>query len=216
MNTATIEKTEALSPVVAKLEEAHALIREATGAPRATLLIARDTKNKAGHFTNYQAWKSEGEGFHEILISADWFKNGAEFVLDTLIHETAHSINFQSKIKDCSGEGYHNKDFKKTAEALGLKAEKSKRGGFNQTSLTPEGKERWAEALSIVEEAIKLVAIPTANKPKGRNKNLGVASCPECGEKIRLSQKSFEKCKPICGECLVDFKMAGTEEEGEE
>ena len=216
MATSTIEKTEALSVVVAKLEEAHEIIRKETGAPRATLVIARDTKNKAGHFTQLEAWNNGEQGFHEILISADWFKNGAEFVLDTLIHETAHSINFQSNIKDCTREGYHNKDFKKTAEALGLKAEKSKRGGFNQTSLTPEGKERWAEALSIVEEAIKLVAIPTANKPKGRNKNLGVASCPECGEKIRLSQKSFEKCKPICGECLVDFKMAGTEEEGEE
>lgn len=216
MNTSTIQKAEALSAVVAKLEQAHDLIREATGAPRATLVIARDTKNKAGHFTQYEAWNNGEEGFHEILISADWFKNGAEFVLDTLIHETAHSINFQSKIKDCTREGYHNKDFKKTAEALGLKAEQSKRGGFNQTSLTPEGKERWSEALAIVEEAIALVAIPTANKPKGRNKNLGVAQCPQCGEKIRLSRKAFENCKPICGACVLDFEMADSEEDGEE
>lgn len=216
MNTATLEKTEALSPVVAKLEQAHDLIRKETGAPRATLVIARDTKNKAGHFTRFEAWNNGQEGFHEILISADWFKAGAEFILDTLIHETAHSINYQSGIQDCTGEGYHNKEFKKTAEALGLKAEKSKRNGFNQTALTDEGRARWAEALEIVAEAIALVAIPTANKPKGRNKNLGVASCPECGERIRLSQKVFDKCKPICGECLVDFKMAGTEEEGEE
>ena len=55
------------------------------------------------------------------------------------------------------------------------------------------------------------MAIPTANKPKGRNKNLGVAQCPQCGEKIRLSRKAFENCKPICGACVLDFEMADSE-----
>lgn len=210
MTTATIEKTESLSLVVAKLEEAHDLIRKETGAPRATILVTRNTRNKAGHFTHYTPWTAGEEKFHEILISADWFSKGADFVLDTLIHETAHSINHQAGIHDTTREGYHNKEFKKTVEALGLKADKSQRGGFNQTSLTDEGRARWADALAIVEEAVRLVAINPEQQPKGRNKNLLVAVC-ECGEKIRLSLKTLEKCAPMCSECESYFAIEGGE-----
>ena len=207
-------KTESLSPITTALEKAHEIIKKETDAPRATITITRNTKGKKAHFTHYKPWKSGEESFNEIMFNADFFKNGAEGVLATLLHEISHSINYKNGVKDCTDEQYHNKQFAKVAEGLGLKTEKVKRFGFALTTLTPEGKEKWAEALSIIAEALKITAIQESESaPKGRNKNLLVAKC-ECGEKIRLSLKTLEKCAPICQDCETEFKTE--EEEGDD
>lgn len=217
MKTATIKKTakvenifqlktESLSPITTALEKAHEIIKKETDAPRATITITRNTKGKKAHFTHYKPWKSGEESFNEIMFNADFFKNGAEGVLATLIHEISHSINYKNGVSDCTNEQYHNKHFAKVAEGLGLKVEKVKRFGFALTTLTPEGKEKWAEALNVIEEALKITAIQESESaPKGRNKNLLVASC-ECGEKIRLSLKTLEKTRPTCQACKSEFK----------
>lgn len=211
------EKAENLSPILKALEEAHEVIKNATGAPRATIVVTRGAKGKLAHWTNYESWKAEGQGFNEILFSAEFFHRGAESVLEVLLHEVAHSLNFKNGEDGCSSEQYHNKKFAKRAEELGLKAEKMGRFGLAKTTLTDEAKTRWAEPLRIIEEALRITALAeNKGKNKGRNKNLKVAICPNCGEKIRLSQKTFENCKPICGECMVDFKLQGAEEDGEE
>ena len=207
-------KTESLSPITTALEKAHEIIKKETDAPRATITITRNTKGKKAHFTHYKPWKSGDEQFNEIMFNADFFKNGAEGVLATLIHEISHSINYKNGISDCTNEQYHNKQFAKVAEGLGLKVEKVKRFGFALTTLTPESKERWAEALNVIEEALKITALAEPeNAPKGRNKNLLVASC-NCGEKIRLSLKTLEKTRPTCQACKSEFKT--DEEEGDD
>jgi hypothetical protein len=204
-------KTESLSPIQNALEKAHEIIKKETDAPRATITITRNTKGKKAHFTHYKPWKSGEESFNEIMFNADFFKNGAEGVLSTLIHEISHSINYKNGVNDCTSEQYHNKHFAKVAEGLGLKVEKVKRFGFALTTLTPEGEEKWAEALNIIAEALKITAIQESESaPKGRNKNLLVASC-ECGEKIRLSLKTLEKCAPICQACKSEFKTEEAE-----
>jgi hypothetical protein len=204
-------KTESLSPIQNALEKAHEIIKKETDAPRATITISRNTKGKKAHFTHFKPWKSGEESFNEIMFNADYFKNGAETVLATLLHEVSHSLNYKNGIADCTAEQYHNQKFAKVAEELGLKTEKVKRFGFAQTTLTEEGKNRWAEALEIIAEALKITAIQESESaPKGRNKNLLVAQC-ECGEKIRLSLKTLEKCAPICQDCETEFKTEESE-----
>lgn len=208
-------KTESLSPITSALEKAHEIIKKETDAPRATITITRNTKGKKAHFTHYKPWKSGDEQFNEIMFNADFFRGDAENVLATLLHEISHSINYKNGISDCTQEQYHNQKFAKVAEGLGLKTEKVKRFGFAQTTLTPEGKERWAEALKIIADALKITALAEPeNAPKGRNKNLLVAEC-KCGEKIRLSLKTLEKTRPICQECKSEFKTQ-EEEEGDD
>jgi hypothetical protein len=119
MNTATLTKTENLSGIVQALEGAHALIQEKTGAPRATILVTRKTGRTMGHFTHAKVWKSGEDSFQEIMVSANYFERGARAVLGTLLHEVAHSIDLQNGIQGTSGDGYHNKKFKATAESLG-------------------------------------------------------------------------------------------------
>jgi hypothetical protein len=202
-------KTESLSPIQNALEKAHEIIKKETDAPRATITIARNTKGKKAHFTHYKPWKSGEESFNEIMFNADFFKNGAEGVLATLLHEVAHSLNYKNGISDCTNEQYHNQKFAKVAEELGLKTEKVKRFGFALTTLTEAGIVRWNEALNLIAEALKITAIQESESaPKGRNKNLLVASC-ECGEKIRLSLKTLERCAPICRDCESNFVVDG-------
>jgi hypothetical protein len=203
------EKAENLSIITKALEEAHEIIRKETGAPRATILVTRKTGNTMGHFTNWQPWISGAESFHEIMISANYFPRGARAVLGTLLHETAHSLDLQNGIQGVTGEGYHNKKFKETAEGLGLTITQAPRIGFSNTEVSDDCATRWADALRLIEEALRLTAdSEQAPAPKGRNKNLLVAEC-DCGNKIRLSQSVLDSSRPKCQDCDSEFLVIG-------
>ena len=199
-------KTENLSGITRALELAHEMIRKETGAPRTTILVTRRTGRTMGHFTHAEIWKAGEESFREIMISANYFSRGARAILGTLLHETAHSLDLQAERRGVSGDGYHNKIFKATAEGLGLTITNAQGIGWSVTDVSDECAERWAEALALIENALSLMADAEAStKTKGRNKNLLVAVC-NCGEKIRLSLKTLEKCAPICSECESPFR----------
>jgi hypothetical protein len=206
MSTATLTKTENLSGIVSALEQAHAMIQEKTGAPRATILVTRKTGRTMGHFTHAKLWKAGDEAFHEIMISANYFTRGARAVLGTLLHETAHSLDLQAGIQGVTGDGYHNKKFKDTAEALGLTITQAKGIGWSVTEVSDACAERWAEALALIENALALMAdSEQAKKTGGRNKNLKSARCG-CGGVIRLSATVLEKCAPKCQNCGEVFR----------
>jgi hypothetical protein len=201
-------KSENLSVIVKALEEAHAIIQKETGAPRAVISIGRSAKVH-GSFTPWTPWginEKDGEKFHEIFLSASSFNRGAEAILGTLLHEVAHSLDLKAGRVGVSQEGYHNKTFKATAESLGLEINQVKRIGWSETKTPAECLKRWEKALTIIAEALKLVAINDAEKPKGRNKNNKVAVCG-CGEKIRLSLKTYNLTRPICQNCESEFKI---------
>jgi hypothetical protein len=206
MKTKIESKTENLSGIVSALEQAHALIQEKTGAPRATILVTRKTGRTMGHFTHAKLWKAGDEAFHEIMISANYFERGARAVLGTLLHETAHSLDLQAGIQGVTGDGYHNKKFKETAEALGLTITQAKGIGWSVTEVSDACAERWAEALALIENALALMAdSEQAKKTGGRNKNLKSARCG-CGGVIRLSATVLEKCAPKCQNCGEYFR----------
>ena len=207
MQTTTTRKTENLSIITEALESAHALIQEKTGAPRATILVTRKTGNTMGHFTHAKPWVSGEDSFHEIMISAEYFPRGARAILGTLLHETAHSLDLQAGIKGVSGDGYHNKNFKQTAEALGLTITQAKRIGWSNTEVSDECAERWGEALALIEAGLALTADTEQGQgKKGRDKNNLVAECG-CGGKIRLSKKVLEMCAPFCQTCQSEFEV---------
>lgn len=206
MKTATLTKTENLSGIVSALEQAHAMIQEKTGAPRATILVTRKTGNVAGHFTPSTPWVAGEEKFHEIMVSANYFTRGARAVLGTLLHETAHSLDLQNGIQGVTGDGYHNKKFKETAEALGLTITQAKGIGWSVTEVSDACAERWAEALALIENALALMAdSEQAGKTRGRNKNLLKAVC-KCSS-IRASATVIEN-GVTCNKCGEVFLKA--------
>lgn len=201
-------RTESLSVITRALEEAHALIQEQTGAPRATILVTRKTGNVAGHFTTWQPWTDGVEGFHEVMVSAEHLSRGPRETLGTLLHEVAHSIDMVNGVKGVSGEGYHNKRFAATAESLGLVIKQAPRIGWSVTEVPDECVARWDSAFRLIEEGLRLTAQTEGKRPKGRNKNLAVAEC-RCRAKIRLSMTVYELCAPICQACGSPFMLKG-------
>jgi hypothetical protein len=198
-------KAEALSTLTKALEQAHEVIKAETGAPRATILVTRDLKNRKGHFTPFTPWRTNEEAFSEIAFNLEYFTTPEE-LLGTLLHEVAHSLNHANGIADCSSNQYHNAKFKKQAEELGLKTEKTKKG-YGQTSLTEFGAKRWAKALKILAGGFDLTAIGNeANKPKGRNTNLLKAVCL-CDEPLTIrASRGVLDSGVRCDECGAKFQ----------
>lgn len=202
-------KSENLSAITRALELAHESIRKETGAPRATILVTRKTGRTMGHFTHAEIWKAGEESFREIMISANYFSRGARAVLGTLLHETAHSLDLQHDRRGVSGDGYHNKTFKQTAESLGLTITQAQGIGWSVTEVSDECAERWSYALSLIEGALSLMAdLDEQTKTKGRNKNLLSAEC-DCGNKIRLSKAVLDSSRPFCQSCQTNFQVKG-------
>jgi len=207
IKTGKTTKTEALSTITKAVEMAHDIIKEETGAPKATILITRNLKGRKGHFTPSTPWKAGEESFNEIAFNLEYF-NTPEELLTTLLHEVAHSLNWKNGITDCSANQYHNAKFKTQAEALGLKTDKDKKGSVITTGLTELGLKRWAKALKILASAFNLTAITGEQaKPKGRNTNLIKAQCSDCGNIIRLSQTVLDS-GVMCMPCETQYQEA--------
>ena len=196
-------KAEALSTLTKALESAHEIIKQETGAPRATILVTRALKGRKGHFTPYTPWQNGEESFNEIAFNLEHFTT-AEELLSTLLHEVAHSLNHANGIEDCSSNQYHNAKFKTQAEALGLKTEEVKGKGYASTSLTEFGAKRWGKALKIIANALNLTALEVGQATKkGRNTNLIKAQCP-CEQIIRASRGVIE-AGVRCDVCSCQF-----------
>ena len=193
-----------LSDLVRALEEVQDSVIQKIGTfPKSTIVVAREEKGKKhGHFTTLETWKQGEDLRHEIFLSAESLSRGAKETLGTLLHEMAHAFNHAEKIEDVTGDGYHNKKFQSTAERIfGLKIEKAKGIGFSKTSVPDEAVIRWSEELVKIEEALKVHALSLNGRAgKGRDKN-GVKAVCGCGEIIRLSQKAYDNCQPMCSEC---------------
>jgi hypothetical protein len=80
-------------------------------------------------------WKDGKKTLPEINITADTLKRSVEDICETLIHEMAHYKNNVNKIEDCNANQYHNKHFKKQAEAFGLTVERMRNKGYALTKL---------------------------------------------------------------------------------
>lgn len=89
------------------------------------VITLKKTPGAYGHITCGKTWTAGTEQRHEINISTA-----------TLLHEMCHLYNIVNGIKDTSGGGnsYHNKLFKRTAEAHGLMVDHSKQYGWTITS----------------------------------------------------------------------------------
>jgi hypothetical protein len=84
-------------------------------------------------------WKDGKKTLPEINITADTLKRSVEEICETLIHEMAHYQNNVNGIQDCNANQYHNKMFKKQAEAFGLKVERMRNKGYAKTELDEKG-----------------------------------------------------------------------------
>ena len=124
------------------LEEAWAQLRLLIPRlPNAVIVLidAATRQHRRGHFAQ-STWKSRGRSnSHEIGISPVLFEHPAE-LLATMLHEAAHALNHENRIRDCSDRYYHRKEFRDTCLSLGLACWfTNTRYGFASTSWPETG-----------------------------------------------------------------------------
>lgn len=74
-----------------------------------------------GWTTVYKVWTGTQEGDQwEINLVAEYLNRPYLEVISTLLHEMVHLENLSKGVKDVSGFGYHNSNFKEAAEKRGM------------------------------------------------------------------------------------------------
>lgn len=98
------------------------------------VITIMSSKRTYGHYTVHPEWVLEDERLHEINISAEHLDRPIENVCSTLLHEMVHYYCALNGISDTSQSGrYHNKNFKREAEARGLIISKAPYIGWSVT-----------------------------------------------------------------------------------
>ena len=194
---------------------------------------------KWGHFrANGWTAKVAEEGaatnasMDEMFMAGETLAKGARQVLQTMLHEGAHTLAKVREIQDTSRQGrWHNAKFRTLAEEMGLEHKNStadKSIGFSFVTLTEATVEEYADLLTELDHEIHLmVSLPgflsgkdgeqggenMGKPPKGPaqpNTNNVKATCL-CEEPriIRLSRKVLEGAPIVCEDCDSSFKERG-------
>lgn len=126
-----------MSRLTGELEKAFRLINEElfNNELPTPIITAIPTSRCYAHYVPYDIWNTKGNGKREINISTAYLDRPIENLIASLIHEMVHMYNdVILNISDTSNKGvYHNKQFKKQAEAHGLIVTRSEKYGYSHT-----------------------------------------------------------------------------------
>jgi hypothetical protein len=225
------------SAVVSLLEKVWARIRaDHPELPEVVIITGSGLvgASKWGHF-RAEGWKVQASPVfptmhkHELFLAGEALAKGARQVLQTMLHEAAHTLAKVRGQQDTSRQGrWHNATFREVAEELGLEHKGSKAdpsNGFSFVTLTAETVKRYTDLLAELDREIRLVChLPLwmggeadqdeggekiTGKPQGEG---GTKSGPTkatclCEEPliIRLSQKVMDMAVVRCDDCKALF-----------
>jgi len=208
-------KPERISNVIAGIEKAYAVIRQHNpDAGPALIVVYQPPKGtaKLGHFWrgSWFAQDSWGERHEmdEIMISSHILAEGADAVLETLLHEAVHSIAKTRGIKDTSRNNrWHNNKFRKLAHEVGLTTGKHPSFGCSTGELDSETAPLYMGAVKMIEEVLSVfqdlkTVTPDIKKP--RKKLYLTAECA-CGRSLRMKPVQFNSGSITCYSCGEDF-----------
>lgn len=184
------------------------------------ILIHETSQNTRGYFRSVRCEKiweklvfkqQETIPLNSIVLSSHELQF---FPYETLAHELAHYVNFSKGVKDCSKNQYHNKEFKKQAEKLGLIVEQTKTRGFAFTKESEEFKRMLSEEFKPSQDSFKIFQAQAEQKEKKKSRML-LFECA-CGCKIRSAKNEDKPLKAKCGYCDSEFKEVDAESIGGE
>lgn len=170
-----------------------------------------------GHFAalRWSAAKKEGAFMHEVVVSAEYLNRDPVDIVETLLHEAAHAMNFARGVRDCSKNQYHNKHFKASAEELGLAVASMEHYGFAHTTMTDATTRRYAESANALERVLvhRRAAFSTSRLPPSgtddeRSSSRNRKAVCSCGFIIRMSQKTASATTVRCDRCQEEFRFA--------
>ncbi|MFF8293657.1 hypothetical protein ACF068_31235 [Streptomyces sp. NPDC016309] len=167
----TVTVAEIAAGVTTALVEAWNAIRTRhQDVPEAVISMATGGRASAielAHFSPRRWRLREGDDVHhEVFVTAESLADGANKVFGYLLHEATHAANENRGVKDCSASQYHNKEFRKTAEALGLVQRPDvsdkwkKKYGFAGTELGEEAAQAYAKEIAALDKAMHATRTP--------------------------------------------------------
>lgn len=153
------------------------------------------------------------ESAHEVFIGGETMAQGAERVLETLLHEAAHALATARGIKETSSNGrYHNKRFVQLAEELTLEhdpdAAVPSGVGKSEVVLTDLTKKIYENELKDLANVVS-VGIDNDRSKLKKQKSPNLLKCVcGCGHIVRMSLKVMYTAKPTCSDCGETFLEA--------
>lgn len=194
-----------IKPVVDALNSALIAIRtKHPEIPNVVLVVGASSAKKYGHFSP-KSWESKGAS-HEIMLSGESLKRGADATLGTLIHECAHALAEKREIKDTSRQGrFHNAKFKALAEELGIEVEKDPVIGWSITTMPKATAALYKLEIAGLKKALTAYRIPESAKVAKPKTTVKI----ECGCRSVTVPISFvDKGDITCDECGETFIKA--------
>lgn len=194
------------------------------------MIVTGRRRHKSENSTRGQhcadTWHADGHDgrLAEVWVSGERLSEGGAAVMQTLIHEAAHALARVRGITDTSNKNrYHNKNFVKLAEELGLEGPADSAGpalGYSDCHITVKTTEVYDYEIKQLDEACKSFVAPALLdlSPRRRPTQKAHCQCPEDENTINWT-KQFEKklqetgVPPIlCGICRQAFVPEDQEE----
>jgi ribosomal protein S27AE len=188
------------------------------------VITIMSSKRTYGHYTVNKEWRVDGERLHEINISSEHLDRKVENVMATLCHEMTHYYCALKGIADTSQNGrYHNKNFKREAEARGLIISQAPSIGWSVTQPSPEFIEvihsnGIVKPIDINRDGVWGFEGGTDGSgggegTDGRDGASGAGNgskkcstrkylCPRCGNSVRATKD----LNILCGDCMIPFE----------
>jgi hypothetical protein len=198
------------SPIVAALEAAWAQIRSEVPEVPQVIIAMAGAHDRSAHFADAK-WETDEGMLAEVFINGELLARGAESVMGTLLHIAAHGLAHARGIKDTSRYGrYHNGEYAKVAQELGLDVENVGPYGFSKTFMSPGTKVDYAPEIAAITKALEgLSRNADVKATNGRkNHNNGVVAMCECVEprRIRIAESVLALGPIECHLCGSAFE----------
>lgn len=189
----------------------------------AVMIVTGRRRSRQEHTTRGQhcaeTWHVHGlEGRHaEVWVAGERLAEGGSAVMQTLIHEAAHALARARDIKDTSNKGrYHNKEFVKLAEEMGLEGPAASGGkslGYSDCTITSATTELYGAEIKELDDACRSFVAPsvTEEKPAKKPSVKAMCQCPEGDNEITWTKKFEKKLQEhgvppvLCGICGQAF-----------
>lgn len=186
-----------LRPALAEVERFIEWRNEemAIGAKVVPVISKRYRKNQLACFSD-DSWSTrEGDGIHEIALSAEALNRTPAEILGSVTHEMVHLFAHTRGIKDCAKSGRHNKKFQGLAQDYGLVCEKEEGRGYGVTTLNPILAEKIEKEFKPDVAAFNLFRlIPPVKEGKKSKSIKWVCKCP-------MTVRSNVEIDAVCNIC---------------
>ncbi|MEU1254796.1 hypothetical protein ABZ445_16100 [Streptomyces chartreusis] len=159
-------------------------------------------------------WSRDDDGLIAgLIVNADALQAGADVVLENVLHDAAHILNWLRGVSDTTMNGvYHNQSFLTAAEEVGLiwpeGASRVKGKGFPNPVLSDAARTRHAADIHALEEVIPLtlphLELPSTTRA-GRTDRVSMACKCDPPRKFRIGRTVAAQGPIICGVCNSPF-----------